>query len=175
MKEIFLQSSKAKVDRYRKSPQFSSGVPAPFHGSLNEMPLQFIPAIISIIKLRNERINVTANPIGDRDSKVTLFDTMSKNEFALDGLQNLSPEDWPSNTLGDPLAMRPSINGCIGRPPILFCSWGEPIASSNTEDTPGNIKNPIFRSVLPTSLSAVSSAIGKPIPSAVAKPTRRCK
>ena len=181
MKEIFSPSSKATADRYGKSPPFSSGVPAPFHGSFSEMPLRFIPAITCLTKLRNERINVTANPIGDQDSKPTLFGNMSKNAFAWDGPQNLSPEDWPSNTLNSPLAMRLSINGFTRRLPISFCPWCEPIASPNTEGTPGNIKNRIFqrgsrsKSVLKPFSGAFTSAIGKRTPSAVAKATRRCK
>src|SRR4030066_1592566 len=102
MKEIFSPSSKAKANRYGKSPPFSSGAPAPFRGSSSEMYLQFIPAITWLTKLRNERINVTANPIGGKDSKPTLFGTMSKNAFTWDGLQNSSPEDWPSTTPSSP-------------------------------------------------------------------------
>src|SRR5512137_2169156 len=123
MKEIFSLSSKAKTNRYGKSQRFSSEVPAPFPGSLSEMPLRFIPAITCLTKHSNERINVTGNPIGDQDSKMTPFGNMSKNVFAWDGLQNLSPEDWPLNTLDPPLAMRRSINGFTRRPPISFCPW----------------------------------------------------
>ncbi len=104
MKEIFSPSSKAKANRYGKLPPFSNGVPAPSHGSSSAMPLRYIPAITCLTKLKNERINVTANPIGDQDSKPTLFGAMSKNAFAGDGPQSLSPEDWLSNTLNSPLA-----------------------------------------------------------------------
>ena len=113
--------------------------------------------------------------------KPTLFSAMSKNAFAWDGPQNLSPEDWPSNTLNSPLAMRLSINGFTRRLPISFCPWCEPIESANTEGTPGNIKNRIFhrgsrsKSALWPFSSAFTSAIGKRIPSAAAKATRRYK
>ena len=181
MKEIFSPSSKVKANRYGKLPPFSYGVPAPSHGSSSAMPLRYIPAITCLTKLKNERINVTANPIGDQDSKPTLFGAMSKNAFAGDGPQNLSPEDWPSNTLNSPLALRPFINGFTRKPPISFCPWCEPIESANTEGTPGNIKHRIFqrgsrsKNVLRLFLSAMTSAIGKPIPSAAVKATRLSK
>ena len=103
---------------------------------------------------------------------------MSKNAFASDGLRNLSPEGSLSNALGNPLAMKPSINGFTKRPPISFCPWCEPIASANTEATPENIKNRIFqrgsrsKSVRKPFLSAFTSAIGKLTPSAAVKATR---
>jgi hypothetical protein len=145
MKEIFSLSSKAKANRYGKSHRFSSEVQAPFPVSLSEMPLRFIPAITCLIKHKNERKNVTTNPIGDQDLKLTRFGNMSKNTFVWVGLQNLSLEDGPLNTLDSPLAMRQSINGSTRRPPISFCPWYEPIVSVNTEATPGNIKSPNSR------------------------------
>ena len=181
MKEISFAYSKVKANRYGKSPRFSSEVPVPFHGSLSEMPLRFIPAIICLAKLRNEQITVTTNPIDDEGSKTTLFASMLKKVLAGDGRQNLSPEDWPLNILNSPLAMRPSINGFTRRPLISFCPWCEPIANANTEGTPGNIKNRIFlrgsrsKSVPKQFSSALTLAIGKPIPSAAAKATRRPK
>jgi len=181
MKEIFSPSSKAKANRYGKSHRFSSEVPALFPGSLSEIPLRFIPAITCLTKHRDERINVTTNPIGDQDSKLTPFDNMSKNTFAWDGLQNLSPGDGSLNTLDSLLAMRRSINGSTRRPPISFCPWCEPIVSVNTEAIPENIKSPIFQKGsqskrgLQLFLSASRSAIGKRTPLAVAKATRRCK
>src|SRR5574341_183714 len=111
MNEIFSQYSKAKANHYGRSPQFSNEAPAPFHGSLNETPLRFIPGITSLIKLRIGRIDASANPIGDKGLKTTLPANMSKNASPWDGLLNLSPEDWPSTTLGSLLAMKPSING----------------------------------------------------------------
>jgi hypothetical protein len=39
---------------------------------------------------------------------------MPKKVCAWDGLQNLSPEDWPATILDSPLAMRPSINDEVG-------------------------------------------------------------
>jgi len=181
MKEIFSPSSKAKANRYGKLPPFSNGVPAPSHGSSSAMPLRFIPVITWPTKLRNERINVTANPIGDQDLKPTLFGAMSKNASDWDGPQNLSPEDWPSNTLNSPLALRPFINGFTRKPPISSCPWCDPIESANTVGTPGNIKHRIFqrgsrsKNVLRLFSSAMTSAIGKRTPSAVAKATRRSK
>jgi hypothetical protein len=46
-----------KSKSLRRSPQFSSEVPALFHGSLNETPLRFIPGITSLTKLRIEQIS----------------------------------------------------------------------------------------------------------------------
>ena len=63
MKEISFASSKVEANRCGKSPEFSSEVPAPFRGSLNEMPLRFIPVITWLTKRNNERINGTGNPI----------------------------------------------------------------------------------------------------------------
>src|SRR5512139_276063 len=182
MKEISFAYSKVKANRYGKWPRFSNEVPVPFHGSLNEMPPRFIPAIICLTKLRNEQITVTTNPIDDEGSKTTLFASMPKKVLAGDGLQNLSPEDWPPTILDSPLPMRPSINGFTRRPLISFCPWcGEPIANANTEGTPGNTKNPIFlresrsKSVPKQFSSALTLAIGKPIPSVAVKVTRRSK
>lgn len=55
MKEIISLSSKAKANRYGKSPSFSTEALAPFPGSLSEMPLRSIPAITWLIKLSNNR------------------------------------------------------------------------------------------------------------------------
>ena len=181
MNEIFSQYSKAKANRYGKSLRFSSEVPVPFHGSLSEMLLRFIPAITWLTKLRSEPINESIPPIDDKGLKATLFGVMSKNAFASDGLRSLSPEDWPSNTLDPPLAMRRSINGFTKTLLISFCPWYEPIASANTEATPENIKHRIFRAeprsetVPKPSSIAFISAIGKPTPSAAEEATRPSK
>src|SRR4030042_3091034 len=181
MTEIFSQSSKAKAARYGKSPWFSSEVPARFHGSLSEMPLRFIPDITWLTKLRSEQINASTNPIGGRGLKTPLFGVMSKNTFASDGLQNLSPEDWLSNSPISPLAMRPSINGSTQKPPISLCPWYEPIASVNTAGTPENIKHPIFpagprsKTVPMPFSSAFVSAIGRRTRSPAVQATRRSK
>ena len=181
MNEIFSQSSRAKGNHYGKSPGFSSEVPAPFHGSLSEMPLRFIPDTTWLTKLRSERINAGTNPIGGRGLKTTLLGVMSKNAFASDGLRNLSPEDCLSNSPISPLALRLSINGFTKRPPISFCPWCEPIASVNTVGTPENIKDPIFpagprsKSVPIPFSSAFALAIGKRTPSTAVRATRRSK
>src|SRR5512139_1029133 len=181
MKEISFASSKVEANRYGKSPRFSSEVPVPFHGSLSEMPLRFIPAITSLTKLKNEQITVITNPIDEEGSKTNLSATLPKKVLVWDGLHNLSPEDWPPTILDSPLAMRPSINGFTRRPLISFCPWCEPIANANTEGTPGNIKHPIFlrgsrsKSVPKQFSSALTLVIGKPIPSAAVKATRRPK
>ena len=181
MNEIYLQSSRAKANRYGRSPRFSSEVPVPFHGSLSETLLRFMPAITSLTRLRVERIGANVNPIGDKGLKTTLSVNTSKNASAWDGLLNLSPEDLPLTTRGSLLAMRPSINGSIRRPPILFCPWSEPIVNENTEVTPESIKNLIFlresrsKSVPKPFSSAFTSATGKQIPSAAVKATRPSK
>ena len=181
MNEIFSQYSKAKANRYGRSPQFSSEVPAPFHGSLNETLLRFIPGITSPTKLRIERIGATANPIRDKGLKTTLSANTSKNASSWDSLRNLSPEDWPSTTLGSLLAMRPSINGFTRMPLILFCLWSEPVATANTEATPESIKNPIFprgsrsKSVPKPFSNAFTSATGKQTLSTAVKATRPSK
>ena len=172
---------KSKGESLGKSPGFSSEVPAPFHGSLNEMPLRFIPDITWLTKPRSEPINASTNPMGGRGSKATLLGVMSKNAFASDGLRNLSPGGSLSIALGKPLAMKPSINGFTRRLPISFCPWCEPIASANTEATPEDIKHRIFqrgprsKSVRKPFSSAFTSAIGKLTPSAAVKATRLSK
>ena len=80
-------------------------------------------------KLKAERRGASSNPISDKGLKTPLSVNMSKNASAWDGLLNLSPEDLPLTTRGSLLAMRPSINGSIRRPPILFCPWSEPIVN----------------------------------------------
>ena len=181
MNEIYLPSSKAKVTPYGRSPRSSSEAPAPFHGSLSAMLLRLIPGTIWLIKLRNGRIGVSANPTGEHDSKATRSGGMSKSIFAWDGRRNLSREGFLLNILGCPSATRPFINGCTKKPRTSLPSWSEPTIRASTEDTPGNIKSPIFRreclsgSARKLFFCAATSATGKQTRSPAAKATRRCR
>jgi formate hydrogenlyase transcriptional activator len=62
----------------------------------------------------------TGTGIDGRGSKATLSDSMSKNAFALGGLQNSLPVDSPLTTRDNLLAMKPSINGCTSGKRTLF-------------------------------------------------------
>ena len=71
MNEIISPSSKGKANHYGISLKFSTEAPAPFRGSLSEMPLRLTLAITWLTKPKNEPINGTTNPIGEKGSKTT--------------------------------------------------------------------------------------------------------